>query len=156
MISESLEIQSDENYVLVFSDPILKERDTSIFTINEWKYLIEISLYFESAVRLANRLSDSEYICDNKNKQFIDAAYFFYYCDYCHYETPKELQWIYLKCINFRVQDQLVSNKLRDWLHDNNQKIDEYLAIIKQYGIKVEQYRLNEELLGFNFNCSTD
>jgi hypothetical protein len=149
MISESLEIKPDEKYVLVFSDRI---RDTSIFTISEWKYLIEISLYFESAVRLANRLSDSEYSSyNNKDKEFIDAAYFFYYCDYCHYETPKELQWIYLKCIDFRIQDQLFSNKLRDWLHDNNQKIDEYLAIIKQYGIKVEQYRLDEELSRFNF-----
>jgi len=126
-------MNQQDKYILVYSEPM---GDISIFSLEEWKKVIEISLYFRQAVYYANSLSDYEY---RNKKELVEMAYFLYYSDYCKYATPLDLEW---KIIDNTLELEL-PNKLRNWLE--NSPIEQKLMIIKQEGIRVDNWKLEEE-----------
>lgn len=129
---------NQEKFILVYNDSI---GDISIFSLEEWKEVIEISLYFREAVFYANSLSDYEY---SNKKEFIDSAYFFYHSDFCKYATPLELEWKIINFSDYCQQKELeLPNKLRNWLE--NSPIKQKLMIIKQEGIIVDKWKLEEK-----------
>jgi len=114
-----------------------KEKDISVFEVEEWKKLLEISKVFEEAVRILNYDTNDNYV--KNDKEVIKSSYFLYYSPYCHYEDFNHLDYdtnkiedIYEKVFNFVENGEKITvNQFRNWISKNYENITAHFEYIK-------------------------
>jgi hypothetical protein len=106
--------------------------DISIFEVNEWNELLEISLVFENAVFGLNNTSNIGYI--GTLRDYRNSAYFLYYSNFCRYQgftklehiigTKQDLHEVIFKYVE---NNEIVTyNSLRYWITDNFDELIEH------------------------------
>ena len=116
---------------------IIKKKIFSVFEVEEWKKLLEISKGFEEAVRNLNYETDDNYV--GIDKELIKSSYFLYYSPYCHYEDFNHLDYdtnkiedIYEKVFNFVENGEKITvNQFRNWISKNYENITAHFEYIK-------------------------
>ena len=115
-----------------------EQLDVSIFEIEEWEKLLEISKVFEEAVSYINGVSDNTYIHLDKNLK--SYTYFLYHSPFCHYKGFNDLEYetrkledIY-ELVFHRVEsgEKITINEFRKWIVENYEKINERCQYNKQ------------------------
>ena len=115
-----------------------EQLDVSIFEIEEWEKLLEISKVFEEAVSYINGVSDNTYIHLDKNLK--SYTYFLYHSPFCHYKGFNDLEYetrkledIY-ELVFHRVDsgENITINEFRKWIVENYEKINERCQYNKQ------------------------
>lgn len=121
---EELTLSRDQKYYVVKSYYDYNKMDVSVFTIDEWEHLLQISKVFEEKVY--EKLHESDY-----NYQYSESVYYLYYNPYCGYkglndleyscESPYEIyETIYLE---LKKSNELSIDGLRIWMKDNYRKL---------------------------------
>lgn len=133
------------------------KKDLSVFTIDEWKYLIKISMYFRKAFIIVCEWSVD--VCRYQlDKNFVESTKLFHYCDFCIYSTPMDTNYKLIMYeselyneITYEYQDVnergRTFNKFREWLCKNSQKIMKCFETIQQFGIQIQEWDLEHEYL---------
>lgn len=115
-----------------------EQSDVSIFEIEEWEKLLDISKVFEEAVSYVNGVSDNTYIHLDKNlKSYI---YFLYHSPFCHYKGFNDLEYETTKLEDIyevlfhRVEsgEKITINEFRKWIVENYEKINKRCQYNKQ------------------------
>ena len=143
-------MQNDKKYFYVISYyesyySHLKNTDISIFEINEWHDLLNISKVFEESIDNIKDLYDEEYIIINRDLK--QAIYYLYYnCHFCKHNGFNYLEYYHgnKNDINERVfievqnenRDHITINYFRKWIIANYDKIRENYDIIKSFFYK--------------------
>lgn len=114
-----------------------EELDVSIFEIEEWEKLLEISKVFEEAVSYVNEVSDNTYIHLDKNLK--SYTYFLYHSPFCHYESFNDLEYettklediyeVVFHCVESG--EKITINEFRKWIVENYEKINERYEYLK-------------------------
>lgn len=115
-----------------------EQLDVSIFEIEEWEKLLEISKVFEEAVSYINGVSDNTYIHLDKNLK--SYTYFLYHSPFCHYKGFNDLEYETTKLediyelVFHRVEsgEKITINEFRKWIVENYEKINERCQYNKQ------------------------
>ena len=139
----SITLLDDREYYYVNTTSDLNI-DISIFEIDEWNNLLEISNIIESAAFSLQNFSDFEYL--KTEKQYKKAATFLKYSKYCIDNKLKGfnemdyfsgnkltiLEYVYCKVKDNSYKDNtLVSiNKFRKWICDNYDEIQNAINAI--------------------------
>ena len=117
-------------YVLTINGDNDNILDLSIFEIEEWTHLTQISKVFEDAVvNLDVEISLRPYI--NVSKDIKKCAYYLYYSPFCWSKGFNDLECetleindIYEVVFNFVKEDKKITiNKFRRWVIDNYETI---------------------------------
>ena len=116
--------------------------DISIFDIDEWKNILNMSIKFDESIRFASQ--DSDYSYNLIDKEYKDAMYFFYYnCEFCngnnkftdlYYEIGDKSAYYKLlesKIKNQKDNEKITINQFRLWIINNYDKINNYYNILK-------------------------
>ena len=115
-----------------------EQLDVSIFEIEEWEKLLEISKVFEEAVSYIIGVSDNTYIHLDKNLK--SYTYFLYHSPFCHYKGFNDLEYETTKLediyelVFHRVEsgEKITINEFRKWIVENYEKINERCQYNKQ------------------------
>ena len=127
----------DYTYVISNNEYNDKKLDVSIFEIEDWEKLIEISKVFKDAVSYVNGVSDNSYkYLDNKLKSY---TYFLYNSPFCHYESFNDLEYEITKLediyevVFHRLEsgEKITINEFRKWIVENYEKINERYEYLK-------------------------
>ena len=141
MIMESkLNYVKNKEYTYVITNDYNnnEQSDVSIFEIEEWEKLLDISKVFEEAVSYVNGVSDNTYIHLDKNlKSYI---YFLYHSPFCHYKGFNDLEYETTKLEDIyevlfhRVEsgEKITINEFRKWIVENYEKINKRCQYNKQ------------------------
>jgi len=121
-----LTLLRNQKYYIVKSYYDYNKLDISIFTIDEWEHLLQISKVFEDKI-YERRYDDVLYFGDN------EVIYYLYYNPYCGYKGLNDLEYscenlyeiyetIYLE---LNKSNELSTNGLRIWMRDNYKELIE-------------------------------
>ena len=121
-----LTLLRNQKYYIVKSYYDYNKLDISIFTIDEWEHLLQISKVFEDKI-YERRYDDVLYFGDN------EVIYYLYYNPYCGYKGLNDLEYscenlyeiyetIYLE---LNKSNELSTNGLRLWMRDNYKELIE-------------------------------
>lgn len=121
-----LTLLKNQKYYIVKSYYDYNKLDISIFTIDEWEHLLQISKVFEDKI-YEQRYDDVLYFGDN------EVIYYLYYNPYCGYKGLNDLEYscenlyeiyetIYLE---LNKSNELSTNGLRIWMRDNYKELIE-------------------------------
>jgi hypothetical protein len=99
--------------------------DVSIFTEQEWEYLLSVDKYLK---QIQQNLSDFEY---SEIKKLEFDVYLFYYCPYCNFSSLNNLAYNFMESrasIYEFVFEKIKSNfltidRLRNWIDENKESI---------------------------------
>ena len=128
------------SFDLILSQLSIEKLDVSIFEIEDWENLLEISKVFKEAVSYVNGVSDNSYkYLDNNLKSY---TYFLYNSPFCEsfndleYETTK-LEDIY-EVVFYRLEsgEKITINEFRKWIVENYKKINEKYEYLKNGNYK--------------------
>jgi len=119
-----LTLLRNQKYYIVKSYYDYNKLDISIFTIDEWEHLLQISKVFEDKI-YERRYDDVLYFGDN------EVIYYLYYNPYCGYKGLNDLEYscenlyeiyetIYLE---LNKSNELSTNGLRIWMRDNYKEL---------------------------------
>ena len=132
----------DYTYVISNNEYNDKKLDVSIFEIEDWKNLLEISKVFKEAVSYVNGVSDNSYkYLDNNLKSY---TYFLYNSPFCHYESFNDLEYETTKLediyevVFYRLEsgEKITINEFRKWIVENYEKINERYEYLKNGNYK--------------------
>lgn len=127
----------DYTYVISNNEYNDKKLDVSIFEIEDWENLLEISKVFEEEVSYVNGVSDNSYkYLDNNLKSY---TYFLYNSPFCHYESFNDLEYETTKLddiyevVFHRLEsgEKITINEFRKWIVENYEKINERYEYLK-------------------------
>lgn len=120
-----------------------KEKDLSIFEVEEWIQLLEISKIFEEAARNLNYETDDNY---NKiDKKLIKSSQFLYYSPYCNYEdfnhmyyNTEKIEDIHKVVFSYVENGEKITlNHFRNWIIENYENLIQH----KEYLQKINCYK---------------
>ena len=132
----------DYTYVISNNEYNDKKLDVSIFEIEDWENLVEISNVFKEAVSYVNAISDNSYkYLDNNLKSY---TYFLYNSPFCHYESFNDLEYETTKLediyevVFYRLEsgEKITINEFRKWIVENYKKINEKYEYLKNGNYK--------------------
>jgi len=111
---------------------VITSNDISIFEVEEWENLLQISKVFEGAVTDISDESDYGYgYIDDTLKSY---AHYLYYSPFCHYSNFSSLEWgtttlddVY----NRQFREKLTVHEFRKWISKNYKEINEKCDYIK-------------------------
>jgi len=118
-------------YVLTNNDDNNDELDLSIFEIEEWTHLTNISKVFEDYVVYLDDIDKSLKPYININQNLESGVYYLYYSPFCICKGFNDLEYkilhitdIYKVVFNLAREDiKITINKFRRWIIDNYKKI---------------------------------
>ena len=117
-----------KEYTYVLSKNYNQQLDISIFEVDEWLKLLEISFIYEKALSNLNYETDDMYRRIDKNVK--DSIYYLYFSPFCHYEGFNKLEYETIKIEDIhelvfdRVRYQtLTINEFRKWVAENYDSI---------------------------------
>jgi len=132
-MEKEIKYVKNKNYTYVISNNEYNDKkiDVSIFEIEDWENLLEISKVFEEAVSYVNGVSDNSYKYLDKN--LTSYAYFLYHSPFCHYESFNDLEYETTKLddiyevVFHRLEngEKITINEFRKWIVENYEKINE-------------------------------
>ena len=116
--------------------------DISIFEINEWKNILNMSIKFDDAIRFAAQASDYSYNLIDKEQK--NAMYYLYYnCEFCNGNNKftdlynnignksDYYELLESKIKNQKDNEKITINQFRLWIINNYDKINNYYNILK-------------------------
>jgi hypothetical protein len=132
-------ITEKENYNYNMSLNLI---DISIFEINEWKNILNMSMKFDNAIRFAAQASDYSYNLIDKEQK--NAMYYLYYnCEFCNGNNKftdlynkignksDYYELLESKIKNQKDNEKITINQFRLWIINNYDKINNYYNILK-------------------------
>ena len=118
------------SYVLSNNNNNNDQLDVSIFEIEEWMHLTEISKVFEKTVVNLNMETDN--VHKNIDQALKDSGYYLYYSPFCHYQGFNDLEYETLKIYDIyelifnlvkERKETITINEFRKWIKENYDNI---------------------------------
>lgn len=114
-------------------------KDLSIFSVDEWEKLLEISANFEKAVHWFNNASNNEY--SRADSELRSSAYYLWYSPFSHCVGFRALDYdmlnlydIYKKVFDIlKEENSLTVDKFHDWIYENKDTLDYRYNILKSH-----------------------
>ena len=145
-MNKEINFNNDEYYFIITKkenyNMSLNLIDISIFEIDEWKNILNMSMIFNESIRYASHDSDYSYNLIDKEKK--DAMYFLYYnCEFCngnnkfidlYNEIGNKSDYYELLETTIKKQkdnEKITINQFRLWIANNYDKINNYYNILK-------------------------
>lgn len=146
IMNKEINFNNDEYYFIITKkenyNMSLNLIDISIFEIDEWKNILNMSMIFNESIRYASHDSDYSYNLIDKEKK--DAMYFLYYnCEFCngnnkfidlYNEIGNKSDYYELLETTIKKQkdnEKITINQFRLWIANNYDKINNYYNILK-------------------------
>ena len=130
IMEKEIKYVKNKDYTYVISNNEYNDKiDVSIFEIEDWENLLEISKVFKEAVSYVNSVSDNSYkYLDNNLKSY---TYFLYNSPFSHYESFNDLEYETTKLediyevVFHRLEngEKITINEFRKWIVENYEKI---------------------------------
>jgi len=144
-MNKDINFNNEEYYFIITEkekcDMSLNLIDISIFEIDEWKDILNMSMKFDKAIKFAAQ--DSEYSYNLIDKERKEAMYFLYYnCEFCngnnkftnlYNEIGDKSDYYELlesKIKNQKDNEKVTINKFRLWIVNNYDKMNNYAKCI--------------------------
>ena len=131
-------ITKKENYNYNMSLNLI---DISIFEINEWKNILNMSMKFDDAIRFVAQASDYSYNLIDKEQK--NAMYYLYYnCEFCNGNNKftdlynkignksDYYELLESKIKNQKDNEKITINQFRLWIVNNYDKMNNYTECI--------------------------